>query len=164
MAGGLVLVSIASVLAFQLSFLVRLHPYQAVYYNALVGGLSAANGRYETEYWGSSYREAALRLVREVEAEEGEAAAAQGWTVMLCTRPRASPPILASHYLPDGWEMTKYREQADFYLAFARWGCPEHVPGRELFRVERQGVPLAVAKDLRPAPSGAKPGAPLPPG
>jgi hypothetical protein len=83
---------------------------------------------------------------------------------MLCTRPRASPPILASHYLPDGWEMTKYREQADFYLAFARWGCPEHVPGRELFRVERQGVPLAVAKDLRPASSDAEPGALLPPG
>jgi hypothetical protein len=36
--------------------LCRLHPYQGVYYNFLVGGVPGAEGRYPLEYWGSSYR------------------------------------------------------------------------------------------------------------
>jgi len=35
---------------------VRLHPYEYVYYNSLVGNPS---GRFELDYWGTSYREAA---------------------------------------------------------------------------------------------------------
>jgi hypothetical protein len=40
--------------------LIRLHPYQMTYFNFLVGGLHGAAGRYETDYWASSYREAML--------------------------------------------------------------------------------------------------------
>jgi hypothetical protein len=35
----------------------RLHPYPVAYYNALVGGLGGAAGRFETEYSGAAYRE-----------------------------------------------------------------------------------------------------------
>ncbi|MBM4265389.1 MAG: hypothetical protein FJ144_02045 [Deltaproteobacteria bacterium] len=38
--------------------LVRLHPYQYTYFNELAGGLAGAHGRYETDYWVASYREA----------------------------------------------------------------------------------------------------------
>ena len=38
---------------------VRSHPNQYVYFNRLIGGLPAAYGRYELDYWGSSYRQAA---------------------------------------------------------------------------------------------------------
>jgi hypothetical protein len=37
----------------------RAHPYQYVYFNPLVGGLSRASRSYETDYWGLSLREAA---------------------------------------------------------------------------------------------------------
>jgi hypothetical protein len=37
---------------------VRLHPYQTVYFNALVGGPRGAAGRFELDYWGSSLKEA----------------------------------------------------------------------------------------------------------
>ena len=37
----------------------RLHPYQYCYFNALTGGLLGAEGRYETDYWVTSYKEAA---------------------------------------------------------------------------------------------------------
>ena len=36
----------------------RLHPYEMTYFNRLTGGLAGAVGRYETEYWITSYREA----------------------------------------------------------------------------------------------------------
>jgi len=45
---------------------VRLHPYQVAYYNVLVGGLSGAAGRFETEYSGVAYREALLWAAREL--------------------------------------------------------------------------------------------------
>jgi hypothetical protein len=37
--------------------LIRLHPYQYVYYNQFVGGVGGAYGQYEMDYWGTSYRE-----------------------------------------------------------------------------------------------------------
>lgn len=38
--------------------IVRLHPYQYIYYNNLVGGVRGAEGRYELDYWCTAYREA----------------------------------------------------------------------------------------------------------
>jgi hypothetical protein len=36
---------------------VRLHPYEYVYYNALVGGTGGAYRQYEMDYWGISFKE-----------------------------------------------------------------------------------------------------------
>jgi hypothetical protein len=38
--------------------LVKLHPYQYLYYNNLVGGLQGAFRRFDTDYWATSYKEA----------------------------------------------------------------------------------------------------------
>jgi hypothetical protein len=38
----------------------RLHPYEMTYFNALTGGVAGAERQYDTEYWGTSYREAML--------------------------------------------------------------------------------------------------------
>ena len=38
--------------------MISLHPYQYIYFNALVGGLEGAYKNYDTEYWGASYNEA----------------------------------------------------------------------------------------------------------
>lgn len=37
----------------------QLHPYEYVYYNQFVGGVGGAFRKYELDYWGTSYREAA---------------------------------------------------------------------------------------------------------
>lgn len=39
--------------------IISLHPYEYAYYNQFIGGLKGAQGRFETEYWLTSYREAA---------------------------------------------------------------------------------------------------------
>jgi hypothetical protein len=44
--------------------LVRLHPYEYVYYNQFLGGVDAAVDRFELEYWATSYREAAREANR----------------------------------------------------------------------------------------------------
>jgi hypothetical protein len=39
--------------------IVRLHPYEYIYYNSFIGGMNGAQERFELDYWGTSYREAA---------------------------------------------------------------------------------------------------------
>ncbi len=41
---------------------IRLHPYEYTYYNNFVGGLNGVFRKYELDYWGTSYREAANYL------------------------------------------------------------------------------------------------------
>lgn len=39
-----------------------LHPYEYIYYNSIVGGVDNVQGRFETDYWLTSFREAAEYL------------------------------------------------------------------------------------------------------
>ncbi len=41
------------------SWMVRNHPYEALYFNELEGGVKGAAGRYEMDYWGNTLRTAA---------------------------------------------------------------------------------------------------------
>jgi len=45
--------------------IINLHPYEYAYYNQFIGGTEAAYGRYELDYWCTSYREIAGYLNRE---------------------------------------------------------------------------------------------------
>ncbi|HQH25930.1 MAG TPA: hypothetical protein PLP17_00925, partial [Oligoflexia bacterium] len=55
----------------------RLYPYQYVYFNDLIGGLAGAHGRFETEYWGTSFKEAVLWLAKEQADKRYRAASSQ---------------------------------------------------------------------------------------
>ena len=37
--------------------LIKFHPYQTVYYNSVVGGIKGAEGNFDLEYWGNSYKQ-----------------------------------------------------------------------------------------------------------
>jgi hypothetical protein len=39
-------------------FLMYLHPYEYAYYNSFIGGMDGAVGQLETDYWGTSFKEA----------------------------------------------------------------------------------------------------------
>ena len=55
---GLKLIIFGAVLLPGIIGIVRLRPYEYVYYNALVGGVDGAAGEYALDYWCTSYREA----------------------------------------------------------------------------------------------------------
>jgi hypothetical protein len=38
---------------------IQLHPYEYIYYNSFIGGVHGAFRKFEMDYWGTSYREAA---------------------------------------------------------------------------------------------------------
>ena len=44
--------------------MVRLHPYEYVYFNPLIGGVRGAEGKYMLDYWGLAFKQAAGRIAR----------------------------------------------------------------------------------------------------
>ncbi len=126
--------------------MVELHPYETVFFNrAIAGGLSHAAGRYETDYWGNSYRAGAEWVVRHYP----EAPRTERLRVGSC-----SPPLSVEYYLPrDRFEYVgsyAYRQvddRPDVFIATTRWACDRGFQGRVLHTVERQGIPLLFVKE-----------------
>ncbi len=132
----------------QMLTVARLHPYEAIWYNALAGGVRGAEGRFELDYWGSPLSEAADRLRNLIVGQEGGGAVAHPYRIRIC-----GPHDSALHYLPPTWKAPKDGQgEADFYIAFTRGQCGPVPAGRELLRVERMGVVLAYVLDLRDKP------------
>jgi hypothetical protein len=120
----LAMAACAALLLLPIKDLVALHPYQTTYFNGLVGGVAGAEGRYDTEYWLTSYREALAWVNGQAERQPGKivnvVVAGDGFIeqwVAYYSHPNlrvqivAEPPGKPS--LPDG---------IDYYIATKRWG------------------------------------------
>jgi hypothetical protein len=125
----------------QISVMVRLHPDEYVYFNQTVGGLKGAYGRFDTDYWGNSYREAVKALTAHLEQTEP---GSHHYTVMSVSKRESS-----SYYFPPNLSFTKKPEEADFIVATTRDRLNEMLDGQVILTVERFGVPLTVVKDRR---------------
>lgn len=151
LAGG-VQVAVGVWAVFMIVEMVRLHPYQHVYFNHTSGGLQGALHRDETDYWGTSYREAGLWLNEYVAglSADGEPhykvyVPAQSW--------------MLKPYLSSQLELTKSAPEADFIVAITRLNM--HLPAAEkgsiLHVVERKQTPLCLIFDMSKPPSVAAP-------
>jgi hypothetical protein len=123
--------------------MVQLHPHQYVHYNEVVGGVDGAQGRYELDYWGNSYKEAVERLSEYVTERDGAAARNRVYDVWA-----VGPERSASYYFPHNFVPVSSAALADFAISFTRWGLDRRVPGRPVAYVERQGAMLAVIKEM----------------
>ena len=118
------------VLCLPLRDVVRLHPYQMTYYNALVGGIEGASDDYWTDYSMTSYREA-------IGWVNAQAAATPGRDVVVVIA--APPPIMlwAAGYAAPNVELVPLRSlptkrralaPADFYIGSTRRGLDQRFP------------------------------------
>lgn len=131
-----------AVFGFNVSTFVRMHPYEYVAYNELVGGTAGAWGRFEGDYWSSSVREAAIALRRGIEHEV--AAGPRRYKVAVCAE-----DVQASTYLGPNVDMVEDWDTADFLLTARNIGCDDVMPGMTYKTISRMGVPLAMAVDMR---------------
>jgi len=139
--GLIVLLAVTVVL--HIATLVRLHPYEYIYLNPIEGGVSGGFGKYELDYWGSSFKEAAEKL-QDYVAKEGGVPPGKLTRIAIC-----GPWSSAMIYLPPDYEPVIANEPAEFFLSTTRWMCQNMRPGKEIIRVERMGAPLSIIKDLR---------------
>jgi hypothetical protein len=118
----------------------RLHPYEYVYFNRLSGGLKAANGRFETDYWGVAYKEAFAWIVKHVPPVDPN----RPTRIASCNN---NSNERMSYYLErwpkakQNFEIVRGYKRADLYVAMTRHRC-HHVAGKVLRTIRRQGVPL----------------------
>jgi hypothetical protein len=119
--------------------LVKLHPYQYVYYNSLAGGSAKAMQRYEGEYWFTSSKHAIEQLDAYLE-KSPEHIPADGTIDVLIL----GPWQVAEPFLPDGFRLTSDAAAADFLILNTQMRIHERFEGTELFRIERMGVPICI--------------------
>ena len=127
----------------------RLHPYENVYFNQIQGGgLAKAGHQYETDYWGNSYREGILWVIKNYRPNSKRKIRIMN----------SSMPVQIDYYIQktpgarDRFEMAQ-GHAPDIYLSTTRWEHHRDFPGKALYVVKRDGIPLLyvveVAKNTR---------------
>ncbi|NWF62795.1 MAG: hypothetical protein HXY38_00675 [Chloroflexi bacterium] len=119
--------------------ILTLHPYEYVYYNQFVGGARGADGRYEMDYWATSYREAA-DYVNSAAAPNANIWV-EGPAQLFSLFARADLKIYSSGE-------SKRAERYDYVVTFTRYNFDETVyPDAEIVhKIERNGAILTVIK------------------
>jgi len=112
--------------------MVLLHPYEYTYFNEVVGGLRGAAGKFETEYTGSSYKEAVEWLEKNQTLDPRK---------IYRINTEGSAFQSAHYFLPNmQWA---YLKDADYFIANTRWNKQEQVDASKIIHVvEREGVPF----------------------
>jgi hypothetical protein len=131
--------------------MVRLHPYQTVYFNRIVaGGLPGASGRFDTDYWGSSFKEGVQWVLKHVPVVEGRRVRVGNTCASYLTGYYIERDPAASRYFENVSMDEGKRGDVDIVLAITRDDGQKKVPGRVLYRVERFGVPLCYVIRVNP--------------
>jgi hypothetical protein len=116
--------------------IVRLHPYEYVYYNALIGGVDGATNRYELDYWCTAFRETMTYV--DLHAPQGADIGVAG--AMTSAVPYARPDL--NLYLDRPGKTTP-----DLGIACHRGEAADLFPGlNTVFFVRRGSAVLAVVK------------------
>jgi hypothetical protein len=129
--------------------LVRLHPYEYLVYNSLVGGLDGASRRYDLDYWFGSMPEAINHLEAYLRRTEpgNESRPMRIYSVAVCGE---RLPFEKAVTLPQlKWDFKHEWKQSDFFIAPTQLNCDGDVDGKIIGTVERLGVVIAYIKDLR---------------
>jgi hypothetical protein len=120
--------------------IVRLHPYQYVYYNSFVGGMDGAFRRFELDYWHTSYREAALWLNENAPLNAKIRGNEAAYLLYEYLRPDLNP----QHNNPD--------EQYDYFVLTSRYNqdLTFYPDAKVIHFIKRDRAVLTVIKRLSP--------------
>jgi hypothetical protein len=121
--------------------MVELHPDEYVYFNDLSGGVKAAQGRFELDYWGTSLAEATAKLTQRLTAM-GLAHPLRPWRVYVC-----ADTTSAAYFFPPYLTAVPTPKEADFVVALNQFYCPQMGREQQVARVERDGALLSWVGD-----------------
>ncbi len=149
MAASAALAAMTACLVWDAVTLIRLHPYESLFYNPVVGGLAGASRRYDLDYWFNSMPEA----IHQLEANLRRTAPAdanwptRAYSVAVCGErlpfeKAVTLPQLRFDFKPE-WN------ESEFFIAPTQLNCDRDLDGKIIGTVERLGVPIAYIKDRR---------------
>jgi hypothetical protein len=123
--------------------MVRLHPYQYVYYNQFIGGVRGAEGRYMLDYWGLAFKQASNGLLAWLAERRELPESGRRWKIAVC-----GPHPPASIALGKEFELTWDPKGADFGMMLGVFYCAR-LDAPELVEIAREGVVFARVYDIR---------------
>jgi len=123
--------------------MVRLHPYQYIFYNYAVGGVEQAASHYETDYWGTSNRAAVEALVTYLKEKDARFTDKQYLIAV------SNGSWLSSSYFPENLAITAQPEIADFFIGNTRMQGHEAMDGDTIIEIKAGDTLLCVVKDRR---------------
>jgi hypothetical protein len=110
----------------------RYHPFEHVYFNALAGGIDGAEGRFDLDYWGLSYR-AALEFI--LDSDDSPAV-----EVSVYSRPGLSNADILHPGQRKRLEFVDNPYDATYFLTHERWNRLRYPPQDEFYAVRLDGV------------------------
>jgi hypothetical protein len=145
--GGIAVVSVC--FSWNAVTLIRLHPYEYLFYNPVVGGLEGASRRYDLDYWFGSMPEAVSQLEtylrRSEPVEPGRPP--QVYSVAVCGE---RLPFEKAVTLPQlRWDFKSRWEESEFFIAPTHMNCDTILDGKIIGTVKRLGTAIAYVKDRR---------------
>lgn len=123
--------------------LVRMHPYEYLFYNEFVGGLDGASRRYVTDYWVNIMPEA-VKGLEDFLARDSRVTQTVPYSVAVCGE--KVPFVELPH---PNLQWTADWPRADFFIAPTHMNCDRVLEGRVIATIERLGVPIGFVKDRR---------------
>ncbi|MFH1311844.1 MAG: glycosyltransferase family 39 protein [Candidatus Eisenbacteria bacterium] len=138
---SIVTLLIAVDLGYAAFFMVKHHPYQHLYFNGLVGGIRGAEGRFELDYWGLSYRAGLEHILEHDEHERIKVYVAGDVGLDNIQMLRADDRkrlVLVDKPV-----------EANYYLTNFRWQDKKQAAGDEFYSVEVGGVKVLTIYRVR---------------
>ncbi len=124
--------------------MIKLHPYEAIYYNRMFsGGFSHAVENFEGDYWGMTYKEAAQWLIQNYQSEKHPVKVAN------CSASFLSGYFLEKiNQIQPRFISVEMNDDPDIVLATTRWDFHKRIQGKVIHIVERMNTPLAYVFEM----------------
>lgn len=138
-------VAVAASFVWVAGVLVRLHPYEYLFFNEFVGGLKGASRRYDTDYWVNMMPEG-VKDLEDFLKHDGRPSGTppRVYSVAVCGERVPFEDLPHPHLQwTDDWQ------RADFFIAPTHMDCDRALAGRVVATIERLGVPIGFVKDRR---------------
>jgi hypothetical protein len=143
------LAAIAACFLWNAVTLVRLHPYEYLFYNRMVGGLEGASRHYDLDYWFNSMPEALNQLEAYLRRTEpgNTVLPTQIYSVAVCGERLSFDKTVTLPQLH--WDFKHEWNESEFFIAPTHMNCDSDLDGKVIGTVERLGVTIAYVKDRR---------------
>ena len=119
---------------------IQLHPYEYIYYNSFIGGVRGAQGRFEMDYWATSYR-AAMNDVNRIAPANGK---------IFVAGPSYIAAIYSRRDLRIYMDIDMNTQVFDYAIITTRYKADQtDFPNPPVVdTIKREGVPLTVIKKI----------------
>jgi hypothetical protein len=129
-----IIIGLAAINLLAVAFhMVRLHPYEYLYFNELTCGLKGSEGKFDNDYWGASFREA-VEWLKANEIKDDK---------RICKIYGSGNPYQIFYYFSGNMKWVDNIKDADYYLSTTR--DKKHLLAGSapvIHVVRREGVPL----------------------